>query len=992
MIKFLLRSLIAYSLFCFTAYSQYEDFEHSDELVEEASLLPVGLSLYSYDQEGSYSHIYLNQPITVEFSNQPLTAVLKKLESVTSLKMIYSEDIITNKQVNLSFKDVSLKHILDELFSNTDVDYLISEKGKIVLSKQKKIDEKTGTIKGRVKDTTGELLIGANVIIKETLLGCATNKNGDFLVKKLNPGTYTVEVSFVGYKKETKKVVVQAGQTSEVNFTLESVSFQIGGIEVVATTELIPRDASSKTIISSAEIEHFQASSIGDVLDLVPGVQKTTNPGLGKTSQIAIRGDQADALSAFGTLVILDGVPLSNNANLQFEKFTSSQTGASNLGRGVDLRTIPADNIESIEVVSGLPSVRYGDVTAGIINVRTRIGTQPNRVKIKNNPDTREANLGGGFVLGSTGLSYNFNAAESERDIRKTGDEYVRLTGQTVFANNFFDDAFSLNNKFFGQMIFDEEAPKGDVWQTRNYNRGFTLGYSAWGKYKFPSEVSNLEYNLFLTYRRENSMRSRLIQSDIRILPNGDTVSVYIGKVETKGNEWSSGGRLEHNSIYFTGSFIHKFLIGSDIQYEANTGEGLIVDTLFNYYGAESGKIPYRFDDIPGQVLASIYAEDVIAGKLGLDFKLSLGFRYEMYRPYKFNLKGFWGDGNIIDSYQGTFFNPRMNLIVYITDFNQVRMSAGTSSKSPPMSSIYPPPEVFTWRDPVQGKNVYLRFDRRVPELKGYRESQVEVAYDHKFFGLMGITLSAYYKKRNNGPSSQTIPVFIPVTENDVTKVYYVNTYNLSQNLAWNESKGIEFSVNTVQIKPLNMEFRLVGSYNFMKSWSNSLSYDPNPDPAKGNYPNYHVPGMPIDTLIGFFYPSSGRWRDQILVNYFIKYTHPTIGLWVTFRAEQALLERTQNFQLKPVDFDLLTENAKLARLFDETTKFKYVKWLLNLNISKALFKGAEISFYVNNFLDDPAVRRYQRTYDPTDIAEELRNPSLFYGIEFSMIVDEFIK
>jgi hypothetical protein len=131
----------------------------------------------------------------------------------------------------------------------------------------------------------------------------------------------------------------------------------------------------------------------------------------------------------------------------------------------------------------------------------------------------------------------------------------------------------------------------------------------------------------------------------------------------------------------------------------------------------------------------------------------------------KFNLKGFWGDGNIIDSHQGTYFNPRMNLIVYITDFNQVRMSAGTSSKSPPMSSIYPPPEVFTWRDPVQEKNVYLRFDRRVPELKGYRESQVEVAYDHKFFGLMGVTVSAYYKKRNNGPSSQTIPVFIPVMQ-----------------------------------------------------------------------------------------------------------------------------------------------------------------------------------------------------------------------------------
>lgn len=990
--KIYLSIITVLLLFYSNGFAQFQDFESLENETENIEHSLTGLSYYSMDDEEGFSHVLLNRQISFSCENEPLPNVLKKISEITSFKMIYSVDLVCKKNVSITANNESLKNILDKIFSGSDIDYLISDKGKIVLSKSKKIDERTGTIKGKVKDRTGELLIGANVVIKETHLGCATNKDGEFTVRKLNPGTYTVEVSFVGYKKEVKTVVIKAGQTTEVNFILESVSFQIGGIEVVATTELIPRDASSKTLITGAEIEHFQASSIGDVLDLVPGVQKTSNPGLGKTSQIAIRGDQDDALSAFGTLVIVDGVPMSNNANLQFEKYTSAQTGSTNLGRGVDLRTIPADNIESIEVVSGLPSVRYGDVTAGIINVRTRIGTQPHRLKIKNNPDTREANLGGGLVLGSTGFSYNLNAAESERDIRKTGDEYVRLTGQTVFANNFFDDALSVNNKLFGQMIFDEEAPKGDVWQTRNYNRGFTLGYSVWGKYKFPSEVSNLDYNLFLTYRRENSMRSRLIQSDLRILPSGDTVSIYIGKVETKGNEWTLGGRLEHNSVYFTGPFIHKFLIGSDIQYNANTGEGVIIDTLFNYYGAESGKIPYRFDDIPGQMLASLYAEDVIAGKLGLDFKLSLGFRYEMYRPFNFNLSGFWGDGDIIESHQGTFFNPRMNLILYLTDFNQIRMSAGMSSKSPPMSSIYPPPEVFTWRDPVKEENIYLRFDRRVPELKGYQEKQVEVAYDHKFFGLMGITLSAYYKKRNNGPSSQTIPVFIPVTQDDITKVYYVNNYNLAQNLAWNESKGVEFTVNTTQIKPLNMEFRLVGSYNYMKNWSNSLSYDPNPDPLKGNYPNYLVPDMPIDTLIGFFYPSSGRWRDQIIINYFVKYTHPTIGLWVTFRAEQSLLERNQNFQLKPVDFDLLTDNLKLTRLFDESIKYKYVKWLLNLNISKALFRGAEISFFVNNVLDDPAVRRYQRTYDPNDIAEEIRNPNLFYGIEFSMIVDELLR
>lgn len=116
---------------------------------------------------------------------------------------------------------------------------------------------------------------------------------------------------------------------------------------------------------------------------------------------------------------MVDGIPISNNANLQFEKWTSGITGPSNVGGGVDLRTIPADNVESIEVIRGLPSVRYGDVTAGVINVKTKTGIQPHRLKIKNNPDTREINLGGGSNLNIAGFSYNLNAAQSERDIRK---------------------------------------------------------------------------------------------------------------------------------------------------------------------------------------------------------------------------------------------------------------------------------------------------------------------------------------------------------------------------------------------------------------------------------------------------------------------------------------------------------------------------------------------------------------------------------------------
>ena len=370
---------------------------------------------------------------------------------------------------------------------------------------QEKISAKNNAITGNVRNEDGRNLVGANIIVQETGAGCATDKNGNFIISNLKPGSYSIKASFVSYESVTKKVTVIKGKTISINFSLKAISFQIGGIEVVGTSELIPEDAITKTVIKSGEIEHYQASSVKDILDLVPGVQMSNNPGLGKTTQAAIRGDEEDNLSAFGTLVIVDGTPVSNNANLQFEHAGGANLGSSTMGAGVDLRTIPADNIESVEVITGLPSVKYGDVTEGVINIKTKIGKQPNRLKIKNNPDTHEANLSGGFGFGNDAFSYNLNVAQSERDIRKIGDEYTRVTIQSVNSSNFLNNKLNINQKLNAQLVFDEDAPKGDVYQTRNYNRGFNLGYSNWGKYVKANGVSFFEYSGFVNMQRENS-------------------------------------------------------------------------------------------------------------------------------------------------------------------------------------------------------------------------------------------------------------------------------------------------------------------------------------------------------------------------------------------------------------------------------------------------------------------------------------------------------
>lgn len=986
--------LVLFSNLCVSAEVQNESDEGVYNLVNDEAASVISENQFAGSQ-GKNIKTSLNIPITLRYENSNLCEIIKEITKQKKINFVFDDRLLDIKNVSIDVEDEPLYLVLNCLLTPHNISYYEFEPGEVALAKQSRVEEKTGAVKGSIYDENGGVLIGAHVIIKETGIGCVTDLKGHYHIKNINPGEYILQASYIGYEKTFQKIKITPGSTLEINFNLKAEAFLIGGIEVVAAADLLPREVTSTTTITGGEVEHFQASSIKDVLELVPGIQKTDNPGLGKTTQVALRGNNndVDKSSVFGTLIVVDGSPVSNNANLQFERPSPGTFGTSNLNGGVDLRTIPADNIENIEIITGLPSVKYGDATAGVINIKTKIGATPNRIKIKNNPDTREGNFEGGVMLGDGSLSYNLNAAQSERDVRITGDEYLRLTGQMVYSKNFFDNTLSTNNKISLQKILDEEEPEGEnLQQTKNYNRGFTVTLSSWGKYKIDEAVSSIDYSVYATMRRENSMRSKLV-TDYVVLPSGDTVSNYIGKIETRGVEWTLGGRVEWNNVFYTGDYVHKILVGVEPQYNANTGEGVVFDTLLNYYGVSSGKRPYKFDDVPGQLILGMYAEDKITGRFIFDFSLMLGFRYEMYRPTGFNLSGLWGNGDLVESRQGSFFNPRLNLMIYLSNNNQLRLSAGTASKSPAMGMLYQDKQALAWRNPDDKQKYFIQIDRWQPDLKGFKESLYEISYDHKIFNKVGITATAYYKFKKGNLFAYDIPVFQTSQIGDSYKVYYVGKYSLYSNEGKKETKGLDFTLRTSKIEALNMDFNVTGSYSFIKTPGVGYTYSntsTSPDSTVGQYPNYHVPNVPIDTMIGWTYRRGDEWNDRLQINYSLRYTVPSLGLWITIRAEQLLFERSQDHNQGQIDFNVASEKDIAEYLFNRAIKRKPNKWLFSFNMSKSLFKGAELSFYVNNFLDDAAIRRYYSS--TTDISEDKRNPDLFYGLEFSMMLGTLFK
>ncbi|MBD3410526.1 MAG: hypothetical protein GF419_10035, partial [Ignavibacteriales bacterium] len=115
-------------------------------------------------------------------------------------------------------------------------------------------------IQGHVVDDDGEPLFGANVLIKELRIGATTNIEGFFVINNLRPGTYTLEISYVGYEKVIDTVAVGPQKmTGEARVCCKRQTFNIGGIEVTAERDLMPDDVETKTTITADEIEHYQA-------------------------------------------------------------------------------------------------------------------------------------------------------------------------------------------------------------------------------------------------------------------------------------------------------------------------------------------------------------------------------------------------------------------------------------------------------------------------------------------------------------------------------------------------------------------------------------------------------------------------------------------------------------------------------------------------------------------------------------------------------------
>ena len=315
------------------------------------------------------------------------------------------------------------------------------------------------SIEGTVMEyNTKEPIAGCVVSIPTLELWVVTDAKGRFRMPSVTTGSYTIEATCLGYEPLSYKVTVSAS-IGALSLRLKESSLQLNTVTVTAQRG---RSINSSSTIDRQAMDHLQATSVKDVMQLLPGVL-TANPELTNSTSnfVGIRdlpnsmtdGKDANSINSSSVGVYVDGAVVNNSAMLMGGKAAAFGQQTS---RGIDMRTISTDNIESIEVIRGVASAEYGNMSAGAVVVKTKQGRTPYEIRVKTVPDTKAVSLTKGYALGSDKgfLNASIDYANAMKDIRTVEESYDRGTFSVGYTNTFNRDRtpFQFNAKVSGYL------------------------------------------------------------------------------------------------------------------------------------------------------------------------------------------------------------------------------------------------------------------------------------------------------------------------------------------------------------------------------------------------------------------------------------------------------------------------------------------------------------------------------------------------------------
>jgi len=225
----------------------------------------------------------------------------------------------------------------------------------------------SGGITGKVTDSGGGILQGAQISVEPGGIKVVSDAQGEYLVNGLAPGTYTVTIEYVGFTTSSKSIAVAAGQIANVDAQLavasQNLEVLVSGERPSAEAEAVNRQKSADNLVQVLPDEVIRSlpnANMADALGRLPSVTIERDEGEGKYVQV--RGTE----------------PRLTNTTIDGINVPSPEGGV----RQIKFDAIPADIVESVEINKTLQANMDGDGIGGSVNLVTKTAGERPTVKV----------------------------------------------------------------------------------------------------------------------------------------------------------------------------------------------------------------------------------------------------------------------------------------------------------------------------------------------------------------------------------------------------------------------------------------------------------------------------------------------------------------------------------------------------------------------------------------------------------------------------------
>ena len=908
----------------------------------------------------------------------------------------------------------------------------------------------TYNISGTIKTDDGFAGF-ATVAIEDLNIAALADDNGRFTLRRVPVGIHKILFRRMGLVDKLLTVNITDHDVN-LSVEMETATFKIADVEVMAR-----RHKADKLEIGETAIEYIQPISIADIFVLLPGNIHADNAmtGFNMNSNRQVGTDQNTSL---GMGVTADGVPqTSDGVRVQMVGITQNSYSGSGdsqvkertgINAGTDMRYISTDHIQSVEVNRGISSPKYGNISAGQIQVKSKYGVSPLRVRAKIDLKNKLFYAGKGFSLGERAGNLHIGAdyLYACDDIREEMEKFTRITAQAYYNNKIdigLDKSIDIDFKL-AQTISVNKMKKDEL--TYEYNETYKADYKKSDlmlKTKFninQNWIENIE--LITSLNRVSDIIDRhycVITGNPKSMPlsyeEGEhegyyLPTMYYSDFYIENIPLNFYSQLNINSRFELAQKLNLNLeYGADFSSTKNYGEGAVIkDEKKPPFPSDNSYMrPRKNYDIPAIEVGAAYLQATFTFK-PTDYqtaKLDIGYRFSEM----FNLENGYALNNKV------LYEPRINASYTIgNNFKHtIRAGFGIENKLPTMDYLYPEKiykdfwvlNAYTNNPNNRHLITYTKiFDATNKDIRENRNRKLEIGYDFDYKGFE-ISITAFYEKSTSGfeyfkfYQPVTYPYFtilkdsVDISNRRPEKEDYVKQtfsefakYTQVMNSEKVVKRGLEYRIVSPKIKAIETNIEVNGAYYYTVYGSSLPNYFyPNSRVGQNMYPYVGIYDLDAQTKKTRF--NTNLWLNthipkfgMIFTNFFqfiwsqtTQYTDKYEGIYkktpyayIDFNGETHQVTPQLEAKINSSDEIEWFQLRRQSTTLEYAKEKKPIYMLWNIKATKE-FNNTKLSFFVNGIFD---VHPQYVSSTSAQTKREWTNP--FFGMELIFNLGKNVK